>query len=33
MPNIKAMVGCLYRQDGCGRQSKFIEKALLFYCG
>ena len=33
MPDTKAMVECLYRQDGCNSQSEFIEKAILFYCG
>ena len=33
MPDTKATVECLYRQDGCNSQSEFIEKAILFYCG
>ena len=33
MPDTKATVECLYRQDGCSSQSEFIEKAILFYCG
>ena len=33
MPETKATVECLYRQDGCNSQSEFIEKAILFYCG
>ena len=32
MPDTKATVECLYRQDGCNSQSEFIEKAILFYC-
>ena len=33
MPDTKATVERLYRQDGCSSQSEFIEKAILFYCG
>ena len=33
MPETKATVERLYRQDGCNSQSEFIEKAILFYCG
>jgi len=33
MPETKAMVERLYRQDGCSSQSEFIERAILFYCG
>ena len=33
MPDTKATVECLYRQDGCNSQSEFIEKAIQFYCG
>mgnify|MGYP007005906493 CR=1 FL=1 len=33
MPDTKATVECLYRQDGCSSQSEFMEKAILFYCG
>ncbi|WP_419599036.1 hypothetical protein [Sutterella wadsworthensis] len=33
MPETKATVELLYRQDGCSSQSEFIEKAILFYCG
>ena len=33
MPETKAMVERLYRQDGCSSQSEFMEKAILFYCG
>ena len=33
MPETKATVERLYRQDGCSSQSEFIEKAILFYCG
>ena len=30
MPDTKATVECLYRQDGCNSQSEFIEKAIQF---
>lgn len=33
MPDTKATVECLYRQDGCNSQSEFIEKAIWFYAG
>ena len=33
MPETKATVERLYRQDGCSSQSEFMEKAILFYCG
>ena len=33
MPDTKATVERLYRQDGCSSQSEFIEKAIQFYCG
>ncbi len=33
MPETKATVERLYRQDGCSSQSEFMEKALQFYCG
>ena len=33
MPETKATVERLYRQDGCNSQSEFIEKAIQFYCG
>lgn len=33
MPETKATVERLYRQDGCSSQSEFIEKAIQFYCG
>ncbi|MFQ6937967.1 MAG: hypothetical protein ACLRSV_05690 [Oscillospiraceae bacterium] len=33
MPDTKATVERLYRQDGCSSQSEFIERAILFYCG
>ena len=33
MPDTKATVECLYRQDGCNSQSEFIDKAIQFYCG
>ena len=32
MPETKATVERLYRQDGCSSQSEFMEKAILFYC-
>ena len=33
MPETKATVERLYRQDGCSSQSEFMERAILFYCG
>ena len=33
MPETKATVERLYRQDGCSSQSEFMEKAIQFYCG
>ena len=33
MPETKATVERLYQQDGCSRQSEFMEKAIQFYCG
>ena len=33
MPETKATVERLYRQDGCSSQSEFIEKAIRFYAG
>ena len=33
MPETKATVERLYRQDGCSSQSEFIEKAIWFYAG
>ena len=33
MPDTKATVECLYRQDGWNSQSEFIEKAIWFYAG
>ena len=33
MPETKATVERLYRQDGCSSQSEFIEKAIQFYAG
>ena len=33
MPETKATVERLYRQDGCNSQSEFMERAILFYCG
>ena len=33
MPETKATVERLYRQDGCSSQSEFMERAILIYCG
>ena len=33
MPETKATVERLYRQDGCSSQSEFMEKAIQFYSG
>ena len=33
MPDTKATVECLYRQDGCNSRSEFIEKAIWFNAG
>ena len=33
MPETKATVERLYRQDGCSSQSEFMETAIQFYCG